>query len=493
MLRKLPESSPGVLYASLLLLCWCVLPAAADTDPCTLSGQSNIDQCAWNTFASFLSGNTWASWSSTADLLDQQTPGPSGSRFIPPACATLHSQNPSLRVIDQVGKVNDSVFEAGDTGSTRTYTWTGSGERSNGVGLSGDPVVAANGTFLRYEILINPTEYDWVVANGLYKASTLESWNGDLIFPDGSITIKNAWMELGDLPADQFHTEDLLIYTPGSLLESSDDACEKKTMALVGQHLATKTSANPGWTWATFEHVYAAPDCTGSMPDANTGGTNTTCPDSSTKSSQLSGSTFSSYLLNPTQCSGGCAGCNTKPSYNCQPGSTGADTSYCVDASPNSSAGTSQLCRQVAPSVYRDAAGENQSTLSNSQYLLIATQWFPNGGSGDINNAPTVRLQSNRDGIKPASVPDSAGGTLTKSVLGNTTMESYERSNCMGCHSSSVFKQSSGTQISTDYMYWMTIEVPCGANGDPTVCPTGAPAPVPASQPKMKRSSTSPK
>lgn len=477
--RILPSIATLILLACVTPMTPGVIEGA--TDPCELSGQSNIDQCAWNTFAGYLTNNTWTAWSSTADLLNQKDPGPSGSRFIPEACHDLSVDNPGLRVISQVGKVADSVFEAGDV-TTRQYTYSGSGQRRSGIGLSGDPVVAENGTFLRYEIMVNPTAYDWIVANDLYKAATLETWDGDLIFPDGSVVIKNAWLHLGGLPAGKFYTEELLVYTAPNLLADPGDSCEKMTMALVGQHVATKTSAQPAWTWATFEHVYAAPDCTATQADS---GVNTSCPDSAAKTAALSGSGLSDFLLNPTACSGGsgaCAACNTKPAFNCDPNASGVDQGYCVDDPPNAAQGKTQACRQVAPSYYRKQAGESQSTLSNDHYMLISTQWYDGAGTGDINVAPTVRESSNRTNIKPASTATAANPT--KSLLGNSSMESYERSNCVGCHSSSVFKQSDGTQISTDFMFWMTIEVPCGANGDDASCESEAPLPVPASDPQ---------
>ena len=330
--------------------------------------------------------------------------------------------------------------------------------------------------------MINQTAYDWVTENNLYSANTLETWTGDLTCPESSVVIKNAWMELGGLPTDEFYTEELLVYTAPNLLADPGDACERKTMALAGQHIATKTSTQPAWTWATIEHRYAAPDCTAAQPD---GGVNTSCPDPATKAAALSGTGLSAFLLNPGHCSGGsgaCASCNAKPSFNCSANTTGIDQAYCVDAAPNSAQGMTQACRQVAPSYYRSQAGEEQSDLSDDNYMLIATQWYSGAGSGDINVAPTVRASSNRINIKPPSTKTAATPTL--SLVGNTTMETYERSNCTGCHSSSVFKQSDGTQMSTDFMFWMTVEVPCGANGDDASCEAATPNPVPASNPR---------
>ena len=438
-------------------------PGIVIIDPCTLVGQENIDQCAINTFNGYLNNKTWSSWSSTSDLLDQKNPGDFGSRFVPKTCtdylATVkaddkknksknYSTYAKLRVLSQVGKVNDSIFEAGAV-ATKTYTWEGTGHRSNPVGLSSDPVLAANGQFLRYEILLNPIAYNWVIANSLYKASALDTWSGDLIFPLQSQVVKNAWVEhTGTVVSGlAMHTEDLLVYTSASFNSTKTASCVKKTMALVGQHLVTKTSNNPAWTWATFEHNQSAPYCTAADADGTTGGVNLSCPASPVSSG---------YILNDCA-TGVCSTCNTPPTK-ASTKDCASSSGYCVDKPKISK---SQLCRQLTntqlPSI---AAGTN--------YQLISTQWYKGSNTGDVNNAPSVRPQGNRGNIRPTTV----GG---KSLLGNSSMESYERSNCIGCHSSSVYTQPGSTAakpkfISTDFMFWMTIEVPCGANGNNKAC-----------------------
>ncbi len=171
-------------FTSLILLTLCVLFSATSiavyktNSFCTQNGQKNLDQCAIKTFTGYLTNNTWAAWSSTADLLESKTPGNFGSRYVPEACSKKYPKS-KLRVLSQVGKVHDSIFEAGSA-ATDQYTYNGKGARQNNVGLSRDPVLAANNRFLRYEILINKTAYDWVVKNKLYQASVLESWKGEM-------------------------------------------------------------------------------------------------------------------------------------------------------------------------------------------------------------------------------------------------------------------------------------------------------------------------
>jgi hypothetical protein len=78
----------------------------------------------------------------------------------------------------------------------------------------------------------------------------------------------------------------------------------------------------------------------------------------------------------------------------------------------------------------------------------------------------------NNDGVYVAMKPfiepkpECLGGN--QPVLGNTSMESYERSNCLGCHAKST--TGSGdldtvffTHSSTDFMYWLKLEVPQSA------------------------------
>jgi len=54
-------------------------------------------------------------------------------------------------------------------------------------------------------------------------------------------------------------------------------------------------------------------------------------------------------------------------------------------------------------------------------------------------------------------------GTTKFPYLANTSMESYERSVCMGCHQQALTINTSGTStttVSTDLMYFLQLEVP---------------------------------
>jgi hypothetical protein len=49
-------------------------------------------------------------------------------------------------------------------------------------------------------------------------------------------------------------------------------------------------------------------------------------------------------------------------------------------------------------------------------------------------------------------------GSSLAPYLANTTMESYERSVCMGCHQGAAVP--AGNKVSTDLMYFLQLEVP---------------------------------
>jgi hypothetical protein len=223
-------------------------------------------------------------WSSTDDLLLGVTKSsvPSyGTHYYPNACKQIQGYT-SYRVVDELDKVDDSFFEA------------------KVGGLSNSPAVAANGTFLRYEILISPVSYGTIATNQWYLTSVLNSLTQPLSFPCGqqsaggphaspadqgigAITIKNAWMDATGVDTSDFHTEKLLIFTSAEENNGGQDTCELKTMALVGMHIAHKTTEQAGWTWSTFEHQANAPNCLNAPPAPdpnrqNAVGANLACP-----------------------------------------------------------------------------------------------------------------------------------------------------------------------------------------------------------------------
>jgi len=473
----------------------------------------------------------WAGWSSTADLLNQTDGGPSGTHFYPAACQTIPSYE-QYRVIQQVGKVDDSVLEA----QTR--------------GLSESPVIDANGKFVRYEILISPAMYNQVVAEMWNEEITLRNLSGDVNFACGdvsytggdpassemgAIALKLAWRDASEMSTDErarFHTESILVYSPGYRNSTGEDSCELMPMAMVGMHIAHKTLKQPNWIWATFEHADNAPDCEQLpvTPDGSQKPQNTSCP--ILPAGDPGYSFFSAECDDPGNQS--CQTCNTPPRSNdkqlqCQNPYVGQLEGWCLDQPPASVDGLSRLCRQVpaesghcsddprtsclvdsdcsagasCDANYPDVAPWNTACLGTietasmkaeagpsvwSNYLLIGAQWVAKSYGACVNVARDIAAKA--DGPVASSIlreqlildVDGSGDPITRPFLGNTSMESYDRANCLGCHAKSYVDgycfldnsvscttnddcepnngpcQNADT-INTDLMYFLKVEV----------------------------------
>lgn len=424
----------------------------------------------------------WASWSSTVDLLlCQESPVPDGcvcpdgdctvaeSRFYPDVCSDVPNSE-SYRVLGQVGKVDDSFLEA-TTG-----------------GLSGDPVVDRFGGFLRYEILLSPATYDDIIAQQLYDEVDLMArtsdvnlgcglssyTGGDPADADmGALVLKVAWMDVtdalqnGGVDASIYHVEDLLVFNPGYRNSDGNPTCELRTMALVGMHVAHKTFNQPNWIWSTFEHDLNAPDCTGPLPGPGSQQVNVSCPESVAMDYNLHGQVCNGTVQT-------CASCNAAPTGNgnCSNPTSAVGSGYCLDLPPASNSGISALCQQVPISAYPEAETWNaacQDSLGSasvwSNYSLISSQWGTAAfAAGCSNVAGQIFSGIVNDSVILPKIPL---GSAMKPILGNTTMESYDRSNCMGCHAKATFTNSAGTPLSTDLMYFLQLQVSAPASTRP--------------------------
>jgi hypothetical protein len=401
-------------------------------------------------------------WSSTDDLLlgvTKSSVPPYGTHYYPNACKQIQGYQ-SYRVVDELDKVDDSFFEA------------------KVGGLSNSPAAAANGTFVRYEILISPVTYGTIATNQWYLTSVLNSLTQPLSFPCGqqsaggphaspadqgigAITIKNAWMDATGVDTSDYHTEKLLVFTSAEENNSGQDTCELKTMALVGMHIAHKTTEQAGWTWSTFEHQANAPNCLNAPPPPdpnrqNAVGANLACPSA--------GGSYNFFPQNTGDPR--FQTCNATPAGNAPTGSS-CDDGFCADLAPNATAGYSRLCRQLPlqtnyPTAYQQTQACNAATGKSSvwsNYALVSTQWF-------TQFSQPVTCQNAASVVKPNGTPGAAAyapqvamsdGTTKVPYLANTALESYERSVCMGCHQGAAVP--GGNKVSTDLMYFLQLEV----------------------------------
>lgn len=132
------------------------------------------------------------------------------------------------------------------------------------------PLVDQNGKWVRYQVLVNREEFDYLFANGLYNldgqaAFSRRAADNVVDFPAGdrarrrrgAIEIKLAWKELG--PNDdraRFFTSRVKVTVsdpppPGQ----SGPQVKEIDAGLVGMHIAMHTRSSPEWIWATFEQI----------------------------------------------------------------------------------------------------------------------------------------------------------------------------------------------------------------------------------------------
>lgn len=124
-----------------------------------------------------------------------------------------------------------------------------------GPGVLEAPLIDQNSKFVRYELRINRTEFDFIRDNQYYKRSVLEPITTKIEFPDQSIEVKAAWKEL---PKSDYRNWRKFYHKPADVAvwdENDNMTFIRVEVGLVGLHIITKTPQRQKWVWATFEHV----------------------------------------------------------------------------------------------------------------------------------------------------------------------------------------------------------------------------------------------
>lgn len=131
------------------------------------------------------------------------------------------------------------------------------------------PLAAQNGKYVRTQTLYNRIAYDYVLHRKLYLRSSLPEIPSPrpsepvLRFPDGSVVIKAAWLDLDGLPdalKSRYYSRQV------TLRDANSGKCSVVTMGLVGLHIAQKTASRPQWIWSTFEQVDNVPPARAGAP-----------------------------------------------------------------------------------------------------------------------------------------------------------------------------------------------------------------------------------
>ncbi|MBV9125101.1 MAG: hypothetical protein JO112_17230 [Planctomycetes bacterium] len=130
------------------------------------------------------------------------------------------------------------------------------------------PITDVNGMYAFYEIHMNKTEYDYIVANTLYNKegqSAFLQLPKTVDFPrgsasgnkPGSIEVKAVWKQLGQgEDQSKYYTVMAIRIDP----VTQQPSAQPLPFGLVGLHIVTRTEKAPQWIWSTFEHVENAPD-----------------------------------------------------------------------------------------------------------------------------------------------------------------------------------------------------------------------------------------
>jgi len=118
-----------------------------------------------------------------------------------------------------------------------------------------------NGNVVVYEVLMNKSEFDYVVDNGLYNINgqlAFSKNNPKADFPKGdydanvvgAVEVKFAWkiLEPSDIKERYFIDE-------GYIVNESTQKLEKRTLGMIGMHISQKTPTGKQWVWSTFEHI----------------------------------------------------------------------------------------------------------------------------------------------------------------------------------------------------------------------------------------------
>lgn len=146
------------------------------------------------------------------------------------------------------------------------------------------PLIDQQGNWVHYISFVNQREFNFIVDNTLYNLEGQAEFlrNNIIEFPvnddasPGSIEIKLAWKVLSphEISSGRFLTRELPVipYRPASGVFASDPPAHKsgrvtdnipgqprtevrKTLGLIGMHIAMRTRSSPQWIWATFEQV----------------------------------------------------------------------------------------------------------------------------------------------------------------------------------------------------------------------------------------------
>lgn len=296
---------------------------------------------------------------------------------------------------------------------------------------------------VRYEVLFNKTEFEYLIDNGrattknLTPSGPTKDGKLDIIrFPDnrddtkngeGSIEIKSAWKKVCigencnhadgktlEEVKSRFLVRELTIY------DEVNDSCYRDTMALVGLHITRKTYYAPQWVWMTFEHKDNVPSV-GSSDEATF--YNPDCViDPTTDCWKMA-------FLDPTTNRECCPNVDLnrfKPGWEKQPN----QLTRLIPIEPQA---------QFANNTYQNLLASYGSSLSN--YVLVSAQWPLHGRNedGGVNqyNCADNGVSGDCYTMKPRFLRNTViESYMSTYCMSDNKAEQFSNRSCMSCHGS---------------------------------------------------------
>ncbi len=221
--------------------------------------QGGVDVFSWNLFValSWPANNATCQADPNQSIVEVQgnfsgklvweTFSSDGEVFVTSGKPEAWCQNGDTKTLGHVGKSNHG---SRDEVQTNHYFGNNIAEAVGGV------LTDQNGRFVRYELLMNKTEYDYITDNGLWNKAGQK--NATVNFPSESIEVKAAWKALSteEIASNRFYMSEATVYNDEK--GSPSPGTNPETLGLVGFHLVYKDPKLKHLR-ASFEHIDNAP------------------------------------------------------------------------------------------------------------------------------------------------------------------------------------------------------------------------------------------
>ncbi|HEX3683729.1 MAG TPA: hypothetical protein VHU83_14435 [Bryobacteraceae bacterium] len=314
-----------------------------------------------------------------------------------------------------------------------------------------------NGNLVYYEIKLNQDEFNTIVNNQFYNATTQQTTastgknpsggayqvqlpsgclqgscpnNGQPI--TGAIELKAAWRVLTN--PNQYSR-----YLTSQAVLVNNGVCTNATMGLVGLHIIHKTVTQPQFIWATFEQVDNLPPASPATFSPSSCQCQAAIPNTCFKTPPAS-PVYQNCLSSQSQ--GQSCTPNTPPPYNAVSAGCAAYPIQVARYRPISNNSTDPV---VATNTAAQQLITNSNPNSVFQYYQLVDVLWSTSPQSSYNNQP------GQPGPKtPLSM---SGATPDPSALpvANTTMETYVQTlTCLSCH---VNANTSGGGYASDFSF----------------------------------------